>query len=116
MSELRAADADRERVVDRLRASAGEGRLDHAELEERLGSAFAAKTVGELQSLVEDLPRQRPTESVSRQPEVQVWMAVSLMLVLIWGATGLGYFWPVWPILGWGIPLLLVERACVASR
>lgn len=32
-----------------------------------------------------------------------VYLAVNALLVLIWAATGAGYFWPVWPILGWGI-------------
>ena len=32
-----------------------------------------------------------------------VYLAVNALLVLIWAATGAGTFWPVWPILGWGI-------------
>ena len=28
------------------------------------------------------------------------------MLIVIWAATGAGYFWPIWPILGWGLGLL----------
>jgi eukaryotic-like serine/threonine-protein kinase len=28
---------------------------------------------------------------------------VNVMLVGIWAASGAGYFWPIWPILGWGI-------------
>ena len=52
----RAADADREAVADQLRIAAGDGRIDLAELEERLGQAYAAKTYGQLQVLVADLP------------------------------------------------------------
>jgi hypothetical protein len=44
----RAADADREAVAERLRIAAGDGRIDLAELDERLGLAYAAKTYGEL--------------------------------------------------------------------
>ncbi|HEU4321125.1 MAG TPA: 2TM domain-containing protein [Acidimicrobiia bacterium] len=29
------------------------------------------------------------------------------MLVVIWALSGQNYFWPVWPMLGWGIGLLL---------
>jgi hypothetical protein len=47
---------DRERVVERLRHAAGEGRLDIEELEERLERAFAAKTYRDLQPLLSDLP------------------------------------------------------------
>ncbi|MBA3437053.1 MAG: XRE family transcriptional regulator, partial [Thermoleophilaceae bacterium] len=28
------------------------------------------------------------------------------LLVAIWALTGEGYFWPVWPALGWGIGLM----------
>lgn len=37
---------------------------------------------------------------------VTVYLAVNALLVLIWAATGAGYFWPVWPIAGWGIGLV----------
>lgn len=55
-SGLRASDADRERTARRLGEALGDGRLDHAEYDERLNSAFAAKTMGELVGLTEDLP------------------------------------------------------------
>jgi hypothetical protein len=53
---LRASDADRERAVDFLRRHAGEGRLDHEELADRVGKALSAKTLGELDDLTYDLP------------------------------------------------------------
>src|SRR3954471_11331389 len=31
------------------------------------------------------------------------YLLVNLLLIGIWAASGGGYFWPVWPILGWGI-------------
>jgi hypothetical protein len=31
------------------------------------------------------------------------YVLVNLLLVGIWAATGADYFWPIWPILGWGI-------------
>jgi hypothetical protein len=55
-SDLRASDADRDRVADILREALAEGRLDPAEHSERLDRVYAAKTVGELQPLVRDLP------------------------------------------------------------
>ncbi len=51
---------DRERVVERLRQAAGEGRLEIDELEERLERAFAARTYGDLQPLLRDIPGNRP--------------------------------------------------------
>jgi hypothetical protein len=53
---MRASDADRERVVQALQEQVGEGRLTLAEFEERSGSAYIAKTVGELRELTKDLP------------------------------------------------------------
>jgi hypothetical protein len=32
-----------------------------------------------------------------------VYLAVNALLVLIWALTSATYFWPVWPMLGWGI-------------
>lgn len=53
---LRASHADRDRVVDVLRVSAGDGRLTAAELDERLEAALSARTVSELTALTADLP------------------------------------------------------------
>jgi hypothetical protein len=32
-----------------------------------------------------------------------VYLAVNALLVAIWAMTSTAYFWPVWPMLGWGI-------------
>jgi hypothetical protein len=53
---LRASDADREAVVDRLRVAAGEGRLEPEELEQRVDDALRARTYGDLEELLADLP------------------------------------------------------------
>lgn len=53
---LRASDADRDRVAEVLRAAAADGRLSLDELDERLDRLYAAKTYGELEPVVEDLP------------------------------------------------------------
>jgi adenylate cyclase len=34
-----------------------------------------------------------------------VYAAVNLLLIVIWAITSRGYFWPIWPILGWGLGL-----------
>jgi len=36
-----------------------------------------------------------------------VYCAVNALLVIVWAASGAGYFWPVWAIGGWGIGLAL---------
>ena len=34
---------------------------------------------------------------------VLAYVLVNAMLVVIWYVTGAGFFWPIFPILGWGI-------------
>ena len=53
---LRASDADRERIANVLRDAAGDGRLTMEELDERLDAVFAAKTYAELEPITHDLP------------------------------------------------------------
>jgi hypothetical protein len=36
-----------------------------------------------------------------------VYVVVNTMLIVIWAASGAGYFWPIWSIAGWGIGLAL---------
>lgn len=55
---IRASDADRDKVAERLREALAEGRLSPVEHEERLDTLYKAKTMGELSPLVEDLPSQ----------------------------------------------------------
>ena len=66
--ELRASDADREAAGERLRVAALEGRLDPAELDERMSAAYAARWCSELSQLTADVtpppapaPAVRPT-------------------------------------------------------
>jgi hypothetical protein len=54
--EMRAADSDRQAVADKLRTALDEGRLDLYEYDERLQQAYAAKTYGDLDRLLTDLP------------------------------------------------------------
>ena len=65
---MRVSDSERERVAQFLREQSLEGRLDHEELEERLGDAYRAKTAGELQDLIEDLPHRRVAAAPARRP------------------------------------------------
>jgi hypothetical protein len=113
--EIRASDAEREAVAERLRAHGAAGRLDVDDLEERVGAAYAAATRGELARLLEDLPGSgatRPAPRVQRRAprrdpraDVRVFVAVNLLLIAIWAFTGAGYFWPGWVLLWWGVAL-----------
>ncbi len=52
---LRASDADRDRVIELLRAAVADGRLDPVEFDERLDAALAARTIDALAPLIADL-------------------------------------------------------------
>jgi uncharacterized protein DUF1707 len=68
-AELRASDADRERVAEILRTAAAEGRLDLDEVDERLALVYKAKTYAELEPLTRDLPvGHRPVAPVPAAP------------------------------------------------
>ena len=118
--EMRAADADRERVVERLRTALEEGRLELHEFDERLQSAYAAKTYGDLDALLTDLPVTAPlvpagaaVAGPARRPTGewlvhvwQGWVPTALVLTAIWVVSGMGGYWPLWVIGPWGVILV----------
>ncbi len=55
LPQMRASDADRDRVMEVLRVAAGDGRLTPDELDERLEAALSSRTLGELAALTADL-------------------------------------------------------------
>jgi hypothetical protein len=124
LADLRVSDAEREQHAELLREHATQGRLTVEELEQRLDRVYAARTRGELEPVVADLPtgrapRPRParrSRSLPLRPELAAYLAVNLVLVAIWAATGAGYFWPIWPILGWGLGLVGPGHGTCARR
>jgi hypothetical protein len=66
--DMRASDADRQEVVERLRGALEEGRLKMSEYLERMEHAYEAVTYGDLAPLCRDLPEARP---VARQQPAQ---------------------------------------------
>ena len=119
---IRASDADRERVVARLREHFGAGRLSDEEFSARVDRAYASATTRDLEALTADLPEapggqvERPQEERHVTPggralrasfRIHAWIfvMVNVLLIGIWAAAGGGYFWPVWSILGWGMGL-----------
>ncbi|WP_414685456.1 DUF1707 SHOCT-like domain-containing protein [Micromonospora robiginosa] len=60
--EMRAADRDREAIAERLRVALEEGRLGLHEYDERLARTYGARTYGELDEVVADLPGPAPAE------------------------------------------------------
>ena len=53
---LRASRADRERVIDLLKAAFAQGRLDSDEFDARIGWALASRTYAELAAVTADIP------------------------------------------------------------
>ena len=123
--EMRAADGDRQAVADALRTALDEGRLDLHEYDERLRRAYAAKTYGELDGLLADLPVSVPApraaaeepvvrDDVTRRWLMHVWgtyVPVVAIVTAIWliGALQPGEapaFWPIWVAGPWGALLL----------
>lgn len=51
--------------------------------------------------------RQRAIVQLRKKREVQAhalaYVIVNLFLVTIWYVTGAGFFWPLFPLFGWGI-------------
>lgn len=72
---LRASDADRDQIVDRLHKAATEGRIASDELEQRVSQALKAQTYGELEATVADLPGPRRSRSgqIQRQRTAGQW-------------------------------------------
>lgn len=113
-ADLRVSDRDRERVVELLSHHAGEGRLDADELDGRIERALAARTRGELAEVTRDLPdvggggeaRRRDRKWSPLAHHLAPFVAVNLVLIVVWAASGAGYFWPIWPMLGWGLGLV----------
>jgi hypothetical protein len=74
---VRASDADRDRVADILREALAEGRIDAEEHSERIDSVYQAKTLGELEPLVRDLPagltQQHPAHPAPEPAPARQW-------------------------------------------
>jgi Domain of unknown function (DUF1707) len=121
--ELRAGDADRQRVADRLRRAHDEGRLDLEEFDERVTAAYAARTFGDLEALTTDLPPERaprapapPARRPAPAPDraaMAAWLGASVANIVIWGVVAVAagefvYPWWIWVVGPWGV-LLLVQ-------
>ncbi|HEV7653967.1 MAG TPA: DUF1707 domain-containing protein [Mycobacteriales bacterium] len=109
---VRASDADRERTAAILRGAAGQGLLTLDEVDERLVAVYAAVHVTDLAPVTADLPeggrrlapvdlRARSRARAIARAHLLGYVAVVLLMVGIWVATGADYyFWPVWPAVG----------------
>ncbi len=67
---VRASDAERDQAAGMLRAGYAEGRLTRAELDERTGAAYSAKTRADLSGLISDLPGAITAQQAHRGPVI----------------------------------------------
>jgi hypothetical protein len=108
---VRASDADRERVAERLREAAAEGRLLTEELEQRLEASFAARTYGQLDAVLVDLPgrrlplpahsRERPWLRPALAVAIVVPVALAVTVAVVLAITGVLATWVLWVLAGW---------------
>ncbi|GAA1601000.1 DUF1707 domain-containing protein [Actinoplanes couchii] len=133
---MRAGDGDRQQVADQLKAALDEGRLDLSEYDERVQRAYGAKTYGDLDGLLDDLPGTVPVTKSQVMPAaapepptahgsvhkkakhqgksggVQGMAFVFVICVFVWLMGGAGYFWPGWVL----IPLAFAVMAHFKDR
>jgi hypothetical protein len=132
---IRASDADRDRTAALLREHHAAGRLTADEFNERLDKAYAAKTLGELDELLADLPGidlyKLPDASLDRgrrggsgppplpwmmapgrltpawRAALGSWLSVSLIAVFVWLLSGHpANLWFLWIAGPYGLILL----------
>ncbi|XVU26202.1 DUF1707 SHOCT-like domain-containing protein [Actinoplanes sp. CA-054009] len=119
IESMRAADADRHKVAEQLKAALDEGRLSLDEYDDRVRSAYSSKTYQELLLLLTDLPRPglSATEVRARREAEQrrearrlptamlvlwtIWAALATVNLVVFGLVaatvdGDVYPWPVW--------------------
>jgi hypothetical protein len=70
--EVRASDRERDAVLQRVQQAFAEGRLDDTEFDDRMRAALAARTHGELDVLLTDLPAEPSASAAALAPATRV--------------------------------------------
>jgi hypothetical protein len=113
---LRVSDAERDAAAAELAEHLKEGRLDTAEFDERVGVAVTARTRGDLDRLLADLPRPAPSPPLAslapRRPGWAIPLAAIAVFVIFVAAAGSagragGHWHPAWA-LWWLIPVGII--------
>jgi hypothetical protein len=133
-SSIRASDADRDAVLTALSEHFQAGRLTSDEFDERSGAALSARTLGDLDGLMTDLPgpartapppapapmptqAPMPPQFDRRLPQVRAVPGVVALVVVAVVALGLGatqghLAWHIW----WIIPIALIVARRLGRR
>jgi len=142
--KVRASDADRERTATLLREHHAVGRLTAEEFSERVDKALAARTLGDLEVLLADLPAidlyQLPAAGIRPAPPGALrrrggpglnrrgdraflpdpptswitWMAATSLLLLVWFGIGLATGGVGW--LPWFLLVVIPWALTIARR
>ncbi|GAA3761620.1 DUF1707 domain-containing protein [Salinactinospora qingdaonensis] len=139
-AEIRAADADRDRVAQQLQEHFAQGRLDSEELSSRIARAHTARSIRELDQLTSDLPawdlaelprvpaksrKPRGLAVLSQNPVLLIpwmtWGGVNALCFAIWllamvGSGGTTYPWFLWVAVPWGIVMAFITLGTVLVR
>ncbi len=130
--QLRASDADRTKASGMLADAYAEGRLDNDEYNQRLDQVMSSKSLGELVPVLSDITpavagqQSAPQEACAPSNDAvgggarpswlshfpRWWISMAVMLNLIWLMTVLTsgrmiYYWPMWPMVGTAIPMIM---------
>jgi hypothetical protein len=127
-STIRVGDLEREQVASALGQHLSAGRLAISEFESRLDAVYTARTRGELDAVLADLPATPPSHPRPQPPRPGVpaggrwmpWAVTGAICLAVWLTTSLIqghplYFWPLWVIGPWG-GVLLVHAATGCRR
>ncbi|MFT4295228.1 MAG: DUF1707 domain-containing protein [Micropruina sp.] len=122
---LRASDGDRGNAASMLADAYAEGRLDNDEYNQRLDQVMSSKSLGELVPVLTDItPLPAAGQQQASAPAQQSgargllgqfprwWLGLAVMFNVIWLMTVLTsghliYYWPMWPMLGTAIPMIM---------
>ncbi|HEU5128076.1 MAG TPA: DUF1707 domain-containing protein [Glycomyces sp.] len=123
---LRIGDAERTKLSELLRSSIDKGYLSLEEYEKRVSVLMEAKTLGDAEEVLGDLPpyqaileAQEP-DPLGTPPWVKwLWFGVSIPIginlgvwLILLATVGPVYFWPVWVM----VPLLVVAGALTVAE
>jgi hypothetical protein len=93
---LRASDADREAVAERLRVASVDGRIDSEELEERLAAVYSARWVADLDRIVADVvPRPPPPAPLAPYPYAPAYQPPTTNGLAVASLVA-SFFWMAW--------------------
>jgi class 3 adenylate cyclase len=114
--DLRVSNAEREGVIEHLRAQVAEGRLTLDEFSERMTEVYNARTQRELEQSLRHLPKPQPApdRTAEREERRRRWekkrkefagfLMPNVICISIWAMTSPdGYFWPAWVLFGTGV-------------